>query len=287
MHNEATRREVLLRVCCQRANGRFDARRFLACPCCLFLHASLDAHVPLYHGPTMTTLSRPLSHLLSQRQQSTFRSHRPTTMRVSTLCLLLCILSSIWVARTEDDHAHVGSWEWAGVFDLHTDEAHTWAAYKVDGKYADAEMKMIIWPVASAVEASIHEAEEAVEVKWESETPIEIQPSSNVSLTTSVVYTLVFNEAAFASLFQIALPLSTTRNTGAFVIFAQHDPSEFEAPNTHYLMDAAGVNVIAVATESSSTTDTTTTDYNPGEAIGAAVTVAAASIVGLMLLVPG
>ena len=133
-------------------------------------------------------------------------------MRVSTLCLLLCILSSIWVAHTEEAHAdHAeGLWEWAGVFDLHTDEAHTWAAYKVDGKYADAEMKMIIWPVASAVEASIHEAEKAVEVKWESETPIEITPSSNFSLTTSVMYTLHFNEAAFASLFQITLPLSST-----------------------------------------------------------------------------
>jgi len=218
-----------------------------------------------------------------------------TTLLVLWLFMLsTCTLSqhSDVVARSgddhdgHDDHAEGGAWEWAGVYDLHDDEAYTWAAYKVNGKYADATMKFLIWPTSSATTAGIAAVEEAAETTWEGNAT-EVEAHSNTSMEASTLYELHFNDAAFASLYQIKLADTHSRSTDSFVIFTGHNPSEFQATGTNPLVAQDGVAAQPLATKVGGTSTTTSTTHNIGEAIGGSVVVAVCSLLGVALLVPG
>jgi len=188
------------------------------------------------------------------------------------------------VAKSGDHDGEHAAWEWAGAFDLHDDEAYTWAAYKVNGKYADATMKFLIWPTSSATTAGIAAVEEAAETTWEGNAT-EVEAHSNTSMEASTLYELHFSDEAFASFYQIKLADTHSRSTDSFVIFTGHNPSEFQATGTNYLVAQDGVSAQPLATKVGGTSTSTT--HNIGEAIGGSVVVAAATFVGVGLLFPG
>ena len=194
-------------------------------------------------------------------------------------CVLLIALAT--AIRSSGDH----EWEWAGGFDVHTDEQYTWVASKVNGAYADATMKILILSASSSSSDGIESAESEAETLFEAGNATSISAPSSTVLSPGTLYQLVFDADSPHSLFFISFSTSTTtRNEddeSAFVIFTEHVPSEFEN-GIHYLQDEDGNDVEPVATEPA-----TTTEYNnAGWAMLASFVVAIASTLGVVLTVP-
>ena len=75
-----------------------------------------------------------------------------------------------WEEGHKDEHGHAEhAFEWAGVFDL-SPGTYKWSFAKVDGKYADPAMKMVILK-SSDIEASEEEAEKLLEAGFGCKTP--------------------------------------------------------------------------------------------------------------------
>ena len=193
-------------------------------------------------------------------------------------CLLLVTLAI--TSQCSGDH----DWEWAGGFDVHTDEQYTWVASKVNGAYADASMKILILSASSSSSDGIEGAESQAETLFEAGNATSVSaPVTNTTLTPGTLYQLVFDTNSPHSLFYISFSTSTTtrNDESAFVIFTEHVPTEFEN-GLHYLLDADGDDVEPVATEPASTT----VYNNAGEAIGASCVVLLASVLGVFLTIP-
>ena len=206
-------------------------------------------------------------------------------------CMLCITLATSIRPKEEHDHHdhnhdhHDHHWEWAGRFDVHTDQQYTWVASKVNGAYADPTMKMLIVSANSSSSDGIEGVEAEAEELFEAVNATQISAPSSTVLRPGTLYELVFDTDAPISLFYISFSTSmTTRNEddeSNFIFFTEHDPVEFEN-GVHYLLDAEGNDVELVATEPA----TTTTYNNAGWAVLASFCVALASCFGMILIVP-
>ena len=134
------------------------------------------------------------------------------------------------------------AFEWAGIFSM-TDSSHTWSMQQVDGSYADASMRLAMFPTAEPVEATMHSLEE--------------QGSNLLTGTTCVVIEAgeSMTPAAGGSCFELHVGSGAdstytivTTGISGLAIFAQHVPLEFER-DRHYLYDSAGTDIEPVAEE--------------------------------------
>ena len=196
-----------------------------------------------------------------------------------------------------DDHGT--KWEWAGAFNVHTDEQYTWIAEKVGGKYADSAMKLLIMPAKNATSAAIHEVEHEAEETWEGNAT-HVSAGSALPLGVGKLYELEFNSKASISTFQVLFSTSAKYQAASaddhhdhdhdhdhkqpFVIFAQYIPTEFGLRN-HYLRDPEDQDAKPEATEPAS--GEAAAPKNTGLAILASSVVCLATLTGLALLVPG
>ena len=215
------------------------------------------------------------------------------------VCLLITwlLLPSCFCEEGHNhDHGHDKHrtpWEWAGVFNVHTNEQYTWIAQKVGGKYADSAMKLLIMPAENATSAAIHEVEHELEEIWEG-TATHVSAPSALPLGVGKLYELEFNSDASTSTFQVTFFTDakyTVASAGhdhdhddkhPFVIFAQHFPVEFEL-RIHYLSDPEGQDAKPEDTES----DQAAPPNNMGLAILALFIVCFATLIRLMLILPG
>ncbi len=131
----------------------------------------------------------------------------------------------------EDKHEHEEElpFEWAGAFDLKKGE-YSWSFSKVDGKYADPAMKMLIVKADKQsddlIETYEHRAKDIFEKNKTS-----IAKDNDFLKTSNSFYKLNFNENKNKSTFKIKI-----EKAGKYLFFTEHLPSEFEG-SEHFFKD--------------------------------------------------
>ena len=136
-----------------------------------------------------------------------------------------------------DDHGHGDhAFEWAGVFDLSAG-TYRWSFAKVDGKYADPAMKMVILK-SGDIEASEEKAEELLEAKNS-----DAKRHNDELVAQNKAYTLSFDDTKKTTVFTVKI-----NQAGKYAFFTEHMPFEFEA-DEHFFKDVAGKDVEPVAQE--------------------------------------
>ena len=138
--------------------------------------------------------------------------------------------------ESEHDHGEL-PFEWAGAFQLESG-VYQWSFAKVDGAYADPGMKMAY--IVSGAEEPIEQAEEQAKTIF-GQSGQAVQPGGRLS--TGNLYSLQFDSTRDATVFEIAVDQS-----GTYVFFTEHMPSEFEA-GEHFFKTAGGKDVEPVAQE--------------------------------------
>ena len=150
--------------------------------------------------------------------------------------------------------AYEGAYEWVGVFELEHGETYAWTSQKVDGDYADGSMDLVVLEVSGDTEEAVHAVETAAEKLINGTTAACAEVSPGVTLGEGTCYTLVFDDAVYSSLWEIAVPARRRQlgdghghshgdgDYGYFAFFAQHVPTEFEL-DSHYLKDETGEDV--------------------------------------------
>ena len=129
-----------------------------------------------------------------------------------------------------------GAFEWAGIFNLAAG-SYKWSFAKVDGKYADPAMKMVI--IASGdIEKSEKSAERLLLAK-SSETRLH----NDRLVAKDIAYKLTFDDAKSTTVFTVNI-----KKDGKYAFFTEHMPFEFEA-DEHFLKDLAGKDVEPIAQE--------------------------------------
>lgn len=177
---------------------------------------------------------------------------------------LLIALTSAWLLSVmhvlaegdhddHDDHGHEEHpWEWVGAFSMDAAEHYTWSAARNEtGSYADASMKLVIYPISSADDAGVHDVAEKVENLWKVPDDEWLTVTSATSLRLDAAHPhlalkLQFNSNAWMSLFYL-----TFNKSGSYAFFAEHFPVEFEN-EFHYLRDEHGDDVEPLFTEPAS-----------------------------------
>ena len=131
--------------------------------------------------------------------------------------------------------------EWIGVFDTSGDTTHTWLAQKVDGKYADPTMKLVMIATHTPTAATMESLEGDAAVLIEGNCT-DVSSGATLTPTTSgVCYNLMFDSASEDSTFTL-----NTAGVAGIVFAAEHEPTEFER-DTHYLYDSAGADIEPIA----------------------------------------
>ncbi len=142
-------------------------------------------------------------------------------------------------AEVEHEHEAGHSFEWAEVFLLQPGE-YQWSFAKVDGKYAEATMKMAV--VSSSVEGA--EGIEAVEKTGEALlNGTQTETQSNTVLMSGHGYQLLFDPSKDETVFTVKIDVA-----GTYVFFTEHMPTEFEG-NDHFFKDMTFKDVEAIAQE--------------------------------------
>jgi ABC-type Zn uptake system ZnuABC Zn-binding protein ZnuA len=157
----------------------------------------------------------------------------------------------------EHSHEHEGehAFEWAGVFELEAGK-YIWSFAKVEGKYANPAMKMVILETEDSDAHGI----EHVEVKAE-----QIMESSNIGKKNSgstlvpreIAYQLNFDENLEVSSFTINI-----QKKGYYAFFTEHMPTEFESEE-HFLKDYDGNDIEPIMTEPESEAGHHHGEYDP------------------------
>ncbi len=130
----------------------------------------------------------------------------------------------------ESTHADEDSpYEWAGAFNLKKG-TYTWSFSKVQGKYADPKMKMLIIKANKKSDDLIHSYEEIAENIFEHNKTI-VAKNGDLLKTNNSFYELNFNESKNKTSFKIKI-----KKEGKYLFFTEHMPSEFEA-DEHYFKD--------------------------------------------------
>ena len=93
--------------------------------------------------------------------------------------------------------------EWIGVFDTSGDTTHTWLAQKVDGKYADPTMKLVMIATHTPTAATMESLEGDAAVLIEGNCT-DVSSGATLTPTTSgVCYNLMFDSASEDSTFTL------------------------------------------------------------------------------------
>ena len=138
-----------------------------------------------------------------------------------------------------DDHAghddHVkGSYEWAGKFKL-SQGSYKWSFAKVNGKYADPAMKMVILK-SNNIESSEKLAKKLLGDKKSIE-----KNDKGTLLAGKKAYVLNFDQSKEITNFNVEI-----EKDGQYIFFTEHMPFEFEA-NEHFLKDVSNMDVEPIA----------------------------------------
>ena len=139
--------------------------------------------------------------------------------------------------KDHDDHGHgEHPFEWAGLFDLKSG-TYKWSFSKVDGKYADPAMRMVILPAHD-----IEEVEETAEELLEAESS-EMKSDGEILVANNVSYSLNFDESKDMTHFTVNI-----NEDGKYAFFTEHMPFEFES-DEHFFKNTSGDDVEPVAQE--------------------------------------
>ena len=146
-----------------------------------------------------------------------------------------------------DDHDDDGDneFEWGGSFMLEGDAAFTWIAQKTGSGdamgYADPTMKMSVLPAATGdmetLEALQSEGNHALE-----EECTDVMPEGTIPVEMDACVRLVFDQEASETHFYI-----DASGVDYVAIFAEHFPTEFEQ-DRHFLSDAEGADIEPIET---------------------------------------
>ena len=156
-----------------------------------------------------------------------------------------CLLLAVQLARSASAAQNKTiEWEWAGVFAV-ADAAHTWSMQKVDGKYADATMRLVIVPTEAPTKETLEATED--------------QGKKMIAGTCKVIKngeTMKPDKAGSCFDLQVGTGDDTTfamdtSGLKGVVFFAQHVPTEFER-DAHYFYDSKKTNIEPVAQEGAS-----------------------------------
>jgi len=139
-----------------------------------------------------------------------------------------------------DDHGHddhgAHGFEWAGLFELKTG-TYNWSFAKVDGKYADPAMKMVI-----LFADDIEEVEESAEKLLEAESTVS-KDGGEVLMAKNNSYKLNFDSNKDMTVFKVKID-----KDGKYAFFTEHMPFEFES-NEHFFKDTSGKDLEPIAQE--------------------------------------
>ena len=168
--------------------------------------------------------------------------------------------------------------EWAASFDT-PDALYTWTAQKVDGAYADPQMRLVLMKAAGSSESDLNRLMPNGRQSLDSRSCIDMPAGGTVTPSSDATcYNLVFAEAVWQSLFKV-----DTSSSDHIVILAQHVPTEFEA-SAHYLKDKLGTDIEPVAEW---TVPTTHPPIPWSTGVGAAILVNLMTLCGVIFLAPG
>jgi len=165
--------------------------------------------------------------------------------------LLLALTASLVVAQDHDGHDHGSStkeWEYAGVFDFHTDTTSSLilSVNKVSGDYADKSVNVVLLKTSSPDKAGIEAVEAAADHLFENASAfVNVKFDDNSVIQPGKGYKLEVNMAAPLTIFQLGHLVKDT----PYVLFSQHSLEEFEGAAGHYMKTKTGANVVAVAEE--------------------------------------
>ena len=149
---------------------------------------------------------------------------RVITQLLFTSC---CVLAG---EAAHDDHASgSSSFEWAGLFAVSADLLQWTAQKQAIGGYAQAHMKVAILPATDGTSESLH-ALEAEGNHALNMTCQEVDAGETMVPQEDRCYELHFEDAVWQSLFAI-----NTSGLTHVAIFTEHDPTEFERGDTHFL----------------------------------------------------
>ena len=132
-----------------------------------------------------------------------------------------------------DDHVKV-SYEWAGKFKL-SQGSYKWSFAKVNGKYADPAMKMVILK-SNNIESSEKLAKKLLGDKKSIE-----KNDKGTLLAGKKAYVLNFDQSKEITNFNVEI-----EKDGQYIFFTEHMPFEFEA-NEHFLKDVSNMDVEPIA----------------------------------------
>lgn len=132
-----------------------------------------------------------------------------------------------------DDHVK-GSYEWAGKFKL-SQGSYKWSFAKVNGKYADPAMKMVILK-SNNIESSEKLAKKLLADKKSIE-----KNDKGTLLAGKKAYVLNFDQSKEITNFNVEI-----EKDGQYIFFTEHMPFEFEA-NEHFLKDVSNMDVEPIA----------------------------------------
>eukprot|EP01052_Picozoa_sp_SAG31_P042534 SAG31_NODE_6784_length_1889_cov_70.125698_1_plen_203_part_10 len=136
------------------------------------------------------------------------------------------------------------AFEWAGVFAV-DDSSHTWSMQAVDGEYADATMRLVLFPTDSPTAETMESLEDQASSLMEGESCAVIEDGESMSGITAEgscfeLHVGTGDDSTFA--------IDTSGITG-LAVYAQHIPIEFER-DRHYLYDSSDVDIEPIAQES-------------------------------------
>ncbi len=146
----------------------------------------------------------------------------------------------------EDSHEEESSehaFEWAGSFNLKKGN-YVWSFAKVDGSYADPEMKMVVIQSSASGAEAIESVEAVVGDSFEGEL-ISVKDGEIIS-PNQKAYKLSFNQNKDKSNFTIHI-----ESDGNYVFFTEHMPTEFEG-DEHFFKDIELNDIEPEATEPAS-----------------------------------
>lgn len=122
-------------------------------------------------------------------------------------------------------------YEWAGVFDLKKG-TYTWSFSKVEAKYADPAMKMLIIK-ANKKDDNLIESYENQAKNTFAKNKAKMATNNSFLETNNSFYTLSFDQTKNKTVFKIEI-----KQNGKYIFFTEHMPIEFEA-NEHYFKNSS------------------------------------------------
>lgn len=145
--------------------------------------------------------------------------------------------------ESHEEESSEHAFEWAGSFNLKKGN-YVWSFAKVDGSYADPEMKMAVIHSSTRGANAIESVEASIESAFKGEL-MSVKDGEIIS-PNQKAYKLSFNQAKDKSNFTIHI-----ESDGNYVFFTEHMPTEFEG-NEHFFKDIALNDIEPEATEPAS-----------------------------------